>query len=351
MWQQADIRNYTTTGLYSTTVSPTPVPSSELVLPPPDYFGPTDCYNFPDDFIFGVAGSAVQIEGAVALQGRSPSLLEKMIPDNKAQDYVTNENYFLYKQDIERLAAMGVEYYSFSIPWSRILPFVVPGTPVNKEAIDHYDDLINTVLDAGMQPVVTMLHFDSPLMFVDIDEIHAPPDIGYNNAGYQNETFVDAFVNYGKVLLTHFADRVPIWNTFNEPLLYSFNFQGVDNVVHAHAQVYHFYHDELKASGNLGIKFNDNFGVPKDAANASHVDAANRFQEMQLDIFANPIFLGKQYPESVLTTLPGARPLNDSELAYMNHTSDFFGVDPYTATVVSPADQGIAACEIGRAHV
>jgi beta-glucosidase/6-phospho-beta-glucosidase/beta-galactosidase len=344
MWQQADISNYTTTGLYSTTVSPTPVPSSELVLPPPDYFGPTDCYNFPDDFIFGVAGSAVQIEGAVALQGRSPSLLEKLIPDNKAQDYVTNENYFLYKQDIERLAAMGVEYYSFSIPWSRILPFVVPGTPVNKEAIDHYDDLINTVLDAGMQPVVTMLHFDSPLMFVDIDEIYAPPDIGYNNAGYQNETFVDAFVNYGKVLLTHFADRVPIWNTFNEPLLYSFNFQGVDNVVHAHAQVYHFYHDELKASGKLGIKFNDNFGVPKDAANASHVDAANRFQEMQLDIFANPIFLGKQYPESVLTTLPGARPLNDPELAYMNHTSDFFGVDPYTATVVSPADQGIAAC-------
>lgn len=344
MWLQADLQNYTTTGIYSTTVSPTPVPSSELVLPPRDYYGPTDCYDLPKDFVFGVAGSAVQIEGAIALQGRSPSLLEKMIPDSEPQDYVTGENYFLYKQDIERLAAMGVEYYTFSIPWTRILPFALPGTPVNQEAIDHYDDLINTVLDAGMQPVVEMLHFDSPLLFIAGGDLTARPDIGYNNAGYQNETFVDAFVNYGKILLAHYADRVPIWVTFNEPLLYSFSFQGVDNVIHAHAQVYHFYHDELKGQGKMGIKFNDNFGVPKDPNNASHVDAADRFQEMQLGIFANPIFLGKQYPDSVLETLPGAKPLTESQLAYINHTADFFGIDPYTATVVSPADEGISTC-------
>ncbi|KAJ5118228.1 Alpha/Beta hydrolase protein [Penicillium atrosanguineum] len=326
------------------TVRPTPVPSSELVLPPSDYFVPEDCYDFPDGFVFGVAGSAAQIEGAVALEGRSPSLLEKLVPDSEPKDYITNENYFLYKQDIERMAAMGVEYYSFTIPWTRILPFVLPGTPVNKQAIDHYDDLIDTVLKAGMQPIVTMLHFDSPLMFIASDNMTRHPDIGYNNAGYQNSTFVDAFVNYGKILLAHYAEKVPIWITFNEPLLYAFNFQGVDNVVHAHAEMYHFYHDILKGTGRMGIKFNDNFGVPKNPHNASHVEAANRFQEMQLGFFANPIFLGKQYPESVLKTMPGARPLNHTELEYINGTSDFFGIDPYTATVVSPADEGIEAC-------
>jgi beta-glucosidase/6-phospho-beta-glucosidase/beta-galactosidase len=155
---------------------------------------------------------------------------------------------------------------------------------------------------------------------------------------------VDAFVNYGKILLAHYAEKVPIWVTFNEPLLYAFNFQGVDNVVHAHAQMYHFYHDVLKGTGRIGIKFNDNFGVPKNPHNASHVEAANRFQEMQLGFFANPIFLGKQYPESVLKTMPGARPLSQKELKYMKGTSDFFGIDPYTATVVSPADEGIKAC-------
>ena len=155
-------------------------------------------------------------------------------------------------------------------------------------------------------------------------------------------------MNYGKILLAHFADRVPIWVTFNEPLLYSFNFQGVDNVVHAHAQVYRFYHEKLKGTGKMGIKFNDNFGVPKDPGNASHVEAANRFQEMQLGFFANPIFLGKQYPDSVLRTMPGARPLKSSDLAYINGTSDFFGIDPYTATVVSPAPEGIKACAANK---
>jgi beta-glucosidase/6-phospho-beta-glucosidase/beta-galactosidase len=170
------------------------------------------------------------------------------------------------------------------------------------------------------------------------------PDIGYANAGYQNETFVDAFVNYGKILLANFADRVPIWVTFNEPLLYAFNFQGVDNVIHAHAQVYRFYHEELKATGKMSLKLNDNFGVPKNPKNNSDVEAANRFNEMQLAFFANPIFLGKQYPDSILHTLPGARQLNKTELKFIGQTADFFAIDPYTATVVSPADEGITAC-------
>ncbi|KAL5356326.1 glycoside hydrolase superfamily [Aspergillus floccosus] len=344
LWQQVQLENYTTTGLYSTTVSPTPIPTSELVLPPRDYFGPTDCYNFPDDFVFGVAGSAAQVEGAVALEGRSPTILEKLVGSTQPKNYVTNENYYLYKQDIQRLAAMGVKYYSFSIPWTRILPFVLPGSPVNEQGIKHYDDLINTILDAGMQPIVTLIHFDTPWLFVSGDDTTRRPDIGYQNGGYQNETFVDAFVNYAKIVLSHYADRVPIWVTFNEPLLYSFNFAGAQNVINAHAQVYHFYHDELKATGRMGIKFNDNFGVPRDPRNPSDIHAANRFNEMQLGLFANPIFLGQQYPDSILSTLPGAKPLSHHDLSYIANTSDFFGIDPYTATVVSPPPEGIDDC-------
>ncbi|KAI1749539.1 glycoside hydrolase [Xylaria castorea] len=344
LWQNFKLENYTTTGLYSTTVRPTPIPSSELILPPRDYFGPTDCYNFPEDFIFGVAGSAAQVEGAVALEGRSPTLLEKLAGPTQPKDYVTAENYFLYKQDIQRLAAMGVKYYSFSISWARILPFTLPGTPVNQKGIDHYDDLINTVLDAGMLPIATLFHFDSPWVFVSSNDFTVKPDIGATSGGYQNETFVDAFANYAKIVLTHYADRVPIWFTFNEPILFSFNFAGANNVVNAHAQVYHFYHDVLKATGKMGIKLNDNFGVPRDPRNSTDIEAANRYQELYLSLFANPIFLGQQYPDSVLETLPGARPLSEKELSYVGNTSDFFGIDPYTATVVSQPAQGIVAC-------
>ncbi|KAL2810337.1 glycoside hydrolase superfamily [Aspergillus granulosus] len=344
LWIEADLANYTSVGLYTTTVSPTPIPSSELVLPPRDYFGPTDCYSFPEDFLFGVAASAAQIEGAVALEGRGPTLMEKLIRDDRPKNYITNENYYLYKQDLQRLAAIGVKYYSFSIPWSRILPFTIPGSPINEEAIKHYDDLINYTLELGMVPVVTMIHFDSPLYFLKETNISATPAIGYNNGGYWHREFVDAFVNYGKILFTHFADRIPVWTTFNEPLLYAFNFTGIHNVVKAHAELYHYYHEVLNGTGKIGFKLNDNFGVPKNPENQADVDAANRFNEMQLGGFGNPLCLGEQYPQSLLETLPGAQPLTDEELRYVANTTDFFGIDPYTATVISAPAEGGESC-------
>jgi hypothetical protein len=213
LWTNANPPNFTETSLFSTTVSPTAVPTSELVLPPRDYFGPSDCYNFPEGFALGVASSASQIEGATAQEGKSPSLMDILVQDDRPKDYVTNENYYCYKQDIERVAAMGVKYFSFSIAWTRILPFAVPGTPVNQAGIDHYNDVINFILEKGMVPEVTLLHFDTPLQFYGDNQSTAadPPEIGYVNGAYQNESFPDAFVNYAKVAMTHFADRVPVW--------------------------------------------------------------------------------------------------------------------------------------------
>jgi len=214
LWVAANLTNFSGIALYSTTVSPTPVPTMELILPPADYFGPTDCYNFPEDFVFGVAGSASQIEGAVFEEGKSPSLMEVLAgqADDRANDQVTNENYYLYKQDIERLASLGVKHYSFSIAWTRILPFALPGTPLNQAGLAHYDDLINYVLEKGMIPIVTLFHFDTPFQF--FGDGNTPTDkakIGYVNGGYQNDTFEESFVNYGKIVLMHYADRVPIW--------------------------------------------------------------------------------------------------------------------------------------------
>ena len=78
-------------------------------------------------------------------------------------DCAANKNYYLYKQNIMCLAAMGAKYHLFSISWTRILPFGLPGTLVNSYGIKHYGDLIGSVLEQGMLPVVTPLHFDTPL--------------------------------------------------------------------------------------------------------------------------------------------------------------------------------------------
>jgi len=342
LWKHANPPNFTETAVYSTTVSPTPVPSSELVLPPADYFGPTDCYTFPRGFEFGVASSASQIEGATAEEGKSPSLMDILVRDDRPKSYVTNEFYYYYKQDIERVAAMGVKYFSFSIAWTRILPFALPGTPVNKEGIDHYDDVINFILEKGMVPVVTLLHFDTPLQFYGSNLTTAADKtkLGYVNGGYQNETFQDAFVNYAKVAMTHYADRVPIWYTFNEPLLYSYDARSVDSVIRSHARTYRFYKEELKGEGKVALKFNNNFGVPRDPHSAADVEATNHFNSIQLGTFCDPIFLGKDYPDSFKKTFPDYVPLSKEDLEYIGGQVDFLGIDPYTATVITPPVPG-----------
>lgn len=350
LWEYANPPNFTETGIFSTTVSPTPVPTEELALPPRDYFGPSDCYNFPEGFAFGVSSSASQIEGATAEEGKTPSLMDLLVRDDRPKDYVTNEHYYYYKQDIERVAAMGAKHFSFSIAWTRILPFAVPGTPVNQQGIDHYNDVINYILEKGMIPEVTLLHFDTPLQFfgANLSTIADRPDIGYVNGGYQNETFADAFVHYAKVAMTHYADRVPVWFTFNEPLLYSDNGKSVDNVIKAHARVYRFYKEELKGTGKIAIKFNNNFGVPRDPDSEADVYAANHFNSFQLGPFCNPIFLGQDYPESYKQTIHDYVPLTEEDLKYIGGTSDYLGIDPYTATVITapiPGDiSSITAC-------
>lgn len=307
------------------------------------------------------AGSATQIEGAIADEGRTPAYTDVSALLNPASspNYITNENYYLYKQDIERLASMGVKYYRFSIPWSRILPFVLPGTPVNKQGLEHYNDLINFVLEKGMLPAIMLLHTDTPLQFYsNISDTTIAPGtggIGYVDAGFQNSyknvSYEDAFVNYGKIVMTHFADRVPIFWTFNEPLLGARNGKSINTIIKAHGRLYHFYHEEIKGTGKVSITFNNNFGVPRDPQNPADVDAANHFNSFQLATFANPIFLGIDYPDSFKMTVADYIPLNASELAYLNGTADFFSIQPYTATVVSPPpNSSIAECAANITH-
>lgn len=116
----------------------------------------------------GVAGAAYQIEGAAKAEGRGPSVWDRLsrvpnyVVNNETGD-ITDNHYYLYKQDIARLAAIGVNTYSLTLSWSRILPF--GRGAVNQLAIDHYNDVINTCLQYNITPVVTLYHWDTPREF------------------------------------------------------------------------------------------------------------------------------------------------------------------------------------------
>ncbi|KAL6889983.1 glycoside hydrolase family 1 protein [Trichoderma evansii] len=361
LWEAAPLPNFTSRGLYSTTVSPTPVPTNELVLPPPLLFGPTDCYSVPQDFVFGVAGSAAQIEGAIADEGKAPAIPETFVnlpPETAAKigirdlspNYITDENYYLYRQDIERLASIGIRYYSFSIAWSRILPFAFPGTPVNSQALAHYDDLINFAISKGISPVVTLHHFDTPLQFFGNNQTEILINssircyLGTVNLGFQHNLFEDAFVNYGKIVMSHFADRVPFWFTFNEPQVGTVNGISVDHVIKAHAKLYHFYKDELRGTGKISMKMEIPPGVPLNPLNKSHVAAAEHFNDLQLGPFLYPLALGQDYPSAYKMTVQDYVPLSKTDLCNLKGTLDFIGMDVYTTPIIFPVVDNIAVC-------
>ncbi|KAK4983226.1 hypothetical protein LTR50_007346 [Elasticomyces elasticus] len=217
LWDAAYLTGFTT-WFYS----PTPVPTSELVYPPPLDLPPCDCLSISKDFILGAAGSAAQIEGAIADEGRSPALPDISsaspkilgVPDGgPANDDTTMENYCLCKQDIVRIAAIGLKYNSFSIPMSRILLFARPGTPVNSLGVKHYSDLIEFTISQGMEPIVSLIHSDTLLQFFRpsvTDLLCERVCYGYSNGSYQAAGFQDAFVIYGKIFMAQYVDRVPI---------------------------------------------------------------------------------------------------------------------------------------------
>ncbi|GAB7356227.1 hypothetical protein MBLNU459_g7046t2 [Dothideomycetes sp. NU459] len=355
LWVDADLQNFTFNGIYSTTVKPTPVPTSSLVLPPKNYFGPSDCYALPKDFVYGGAAAAAQIEGAIGQEGRTPSILERWSTNNSdVRDYITNENYYLYKADIAKLAAGGMKYYHFTISWNRIVPFGVAGSPVNKQGLDHYDDLINTVLDYGMIPIVSIMHFDTPFNFiageVDVNPVQNKQSLFNYNGGFQNETWSDAFVYYGKIVLAHYSDRVPIWISNNSPFLWCYNPLGCHNVIKTHAELYHFYHDELKGTGKFGMKIGVSFPLPLNPLNASDVAASERFMDLYVGILAYPLYLGQQYPASYAATIPNVTLFTDAELKRVGHTADFFALNEYTSQTVTQPAGGIAACQGNVSH-
>jgi beta-glucosidase/6-phospho-beta-glucosidase/beta-galactosidase len=325
---------------FTTTVSPTPVASSDLVFPPLLPARPMNedkSLTLPCDFIWGVAASAWQIEGGLQFEGRGPAVWDILGAIGTAgssynSSNVANMNYFLYKQDIARLAALGIPYYSFSISWSRVMPFGVAGSPINTQALDHYEDVIKTCYEYGIIPMATLLHADNPSGIFD--------DL---------ESFPDHFLYYAKQVMTRFADRIPIWITINEPNFavpyYSSDYNTFTAELKAHAKVYHWYKEELNGTAQLSTKFANLLAVPQDPSDPTHVEAAIRFQEFGLGIMANALFLGQQIPSVVLET-PGLAitPLTDDEISYINGTADFLAMDAYVAQFAYPPEGGIEAC-------
>ncbi len=168
--------------------------------------------KFPDNFAWGVATASYQIEGANRTDGRGECIWDRYcsVPGNilNGDDAkVACDHYHLYKKDVAIMKEMGMKAYRFSISWPRILP---KGTgEVNAKGVQFYSDLVDELLSAGIEPYVTLYHWDLP---------QAMQDIG----GWANEEMPQHFLAYSNVVFDALGDRVKHWITLNEPYCAAF---------------------------------------------------------------------------------------------------------------------------------
>ncbi|PIN04882.1 Beta-glucosidase, lactase phlorizinhydrolase [Handroanthus impetiginosus] len=167
--------------------------------------------DFKPDFVFGAATSAYQIEGAFADGGKGLSNWDTFTLGRRdkiadgSNGCVAIDGYNLYKEDVKTIKKVGLDAYRFSIAWSRVLPGGRLGAGINKEGIKYYSDLIDALLAEGIEPHVTLFHWDIPQCLEN------------EYGGFLNKQIIDDFLEYVELCFWEFGDRVKYWITLNEP--------------------------------------------------------------------------------------------------------------------------------------
>ncbi|PAN38664.1 hypothetical protein PAHAL_7G187900 [Panicum hallii] len=167
--------------------------------------------SFPEGFVFGTSSASYQYEGGVMEGGRGPSIWDTFThqhPDkiiDRSNGDVAVDSYHLYKEDVRLMKDMGMDAYRFSISWTRILPNGSLSGGVNREGVRYYNNLIDELLLKGVQPFVTLFHWDSPQALED------------KYGGFLSPNMINDYRDYAEVCFKEFGDRVKHWITFNEP--------------------------------------------------------------------------------------------------------------------------------------
>jgi len=163
--------------------------------------------TFPKGFLWGAATAAYQVEGSPLADGAGPSIWHRFAhtPGTMANGDtgdVACDQYRRFREDVALMRALGLQAYRFSVNWGRVLP---EGTgAVNPRGLDHYERLVDALLEAGIQPMLTLYHWDLPASLGD-------------RGGWTNPDVAGWFADYASVLYRRLDGRVKLWATLNEP--------------------------------------------------------------------------------------------------------------------------------------
>jgi beta-glucosidase len=312
----------------------------------------SDHLSFPDDFFWGVATSAHQIEGAFHEDGRGESIWDRLeatpgsIADGSDAS-VACDHYHRWRDDIGLMTRLGVNAYRFSIAWPRILP-AGRGT-VNAAGLDFYDALVDALLKERIRPLITLYHWDLPQALQD-------------QGGWMSRESVDAFVEYADVVTTRLGDRVKYWITHNEP--WCIAHLGYDSGEHAPgikdpAGALRAAHHVLLSHGRACPVIRENVsdarvGIVLNLTPASpasndpkDVDASRWFDGFFNRWYLDPVFRG-DYPQDVIDDRVAVGHLGGHELPFVWQGDmetivaplDYLGVNYYSRVVIRAGEDG-----------
>lgn len=294
--------------------------------------------QFPKDFLWGCATSAYQIEGSPLADGAGPSVWHRFshtpgrVQDGDTAD-LTCDHYRRYESDVDLMQSLGMNSYRFSIAWGRVLP---EGTGrINAAGLDFYERLIDRLLSRGIQPMVTLFHWDLPAALDD-------------RGGWLNRDIAQWFAEYADIVFRRFDDRVQYWTTLNEPwvvadggYMHGILAPGHRNVFEAPLASHHLMMahgaavQAYRATGRnkIGLVVNIEPKYPASQADAD-LAATRRAEAYMNRQYLEPALLGT-YPEELVEVFGEAWPQWPSaDLKLIRQPVDYIGVNYYTRSVV-----------------
>jgi len=293
--------------------------------------------EFPDNFLWGCATSAYQIEGSPLADGAGPSIWQRfahtpnLVHGGDTGD-VACDHYRRFGSDVALMRELGLNAYRFSTSWSRILPR--GRGALNPAGLDFYERLVDALLAHGIEPMLTLFHWDLPAALED-------------RGGWLNPDIASWFAEYAAILFDKLDDRVKLWTTLNEPwvvadagYLHGVLAPGHRNrfeapiashhMLRAHGAAVQAYRAAGKHRIGIVVNIEPKYPASPDPADRAAVARADAYMNRQ---YLDPLFFGR-YPDELRDIFDDAWPHWEADdFSLIAQPLDFLGVNYYTRNV------------------
>jgi beta-glucosidase len=302
--------------------------------------------TFPEGFVWGAATAAYQIEGAWNEDGKGESIWDRFSHTPGRVDHgdtgdAACDHYHRWREDIDLMKALGLRAYRFSIAWPRIVPN--GHGAINPAGLDFYDRLVDALLAAGIQPFVTLYHWDLPQALQD-------------RGGWGARETCQAFADYAALMVSRLGDRVRAWATLNEPKVVAF--VGHRDGRHApgyldeklawqvshHLLVAHGLAVQAMRAAQPGVEAGivlDLWPVEMQTETPDSRAAAQHIWQSAYAWFLDPLFRGQYPPEAWAACAENAPAMRPGDLQLIAQPIDFLGVNSYSRVLLDGAGRPV----------